>query len=121
MKSHEQAKAARYTTEGDATAAKIVADARAAESRIMAEVSKVVAELTADAERIVSEYYKEFDKYPELRIFLDRLRTTREALQERTTLILPTTEPPFDVFDATERAQVPVRDGVLTPTASTTD
>jgi membrane protease subunit HflC len=121
MKSHEEAKAARYIAEGSATAAKIVADARAVEKRIMAEVDQKVAEIKTDAERIVSEYYKEFDKYPELRIFLDKLRTMRAALRERTTIIPDTTESPWDVFDEHERAQVPFRDGVLAPRSEGSD
>ncbi|MGD2108127.1 MAG: SPFH domain-containing protein [Phycisphaerae bacterium] len=115
MKSHEQAKAARYTAEGDATAAKIVADARATESRIMAEVEQKVAAITAEAERVVSEYYKEFDKYPALRMFLDALRTAKQALEERSTLILDSSDSPFNVFQEAARQQVPVRDGVVTP------
>ncbi len=121
MKSHEQAKAARYTAEGDATAAKIVADARAVESRIMAEVDQKVAEITAEAERVVSEHYREFDKYPALRMFLDSLHTAREALQERSTLILDSTESPFSVFEESSRAEVPVRDGVSPPRDVETD
>ncbi|MGB2987889.1 MAG: SPFH domain-containing protein [Phycisphaerae bacterium] len=104
MKSHEEAKAERYKAEGEASAAKILADARAMEERIMAEVDQKVAAIQTEAERIVSEYYKEFDEYPALRIFLDKLRTVREALRTRTTLILTGGESPWDVFDEETRA-----------------
>jgi membrane protease subunit HflC len=107
MKSHEEAKAERYRAEGDASAAKILADARAIESRIMAEVDRKVAEIQTEAERVVSEYYKEFDEYPALRIFLDTLRTLREALKERTTLILTDEQAPWSMFDKQTRAAVP--------------
>lgn len=112
MRSGEEAKAERYIAEGEATAAKILADARAMEERIMAEVQGKVAEIETEAERVVSEYYKEFDEHPELRIFLDKLRTDLVALRERATLIIDTEKAPWDVFDEEARARVPVEGGV---------
>ncbi len=106
MKAHEQAKAARYIAEGDARANDILAEASAAQSRILAAAEEKVGTIRAEAEAVVGEYYKEFTKHPELRIFLDKLRTVAEALRERTTLILDAGEPPWDVFDADARARV---------------
>lgn len=106
MKAHEQAKAARYIAEGDARANDILAEASAAQSRILAAAEEKVGTIRAEAERVVGDYYKEFNKHPELRIFLDKLRTVAEALRERTTLILNSSEPPWDVFDATARSRV---------------
>ena len=121
MKEYEQTKAADYLSQGDADAVEIVADARAIESRIMAEVDQKVAEITASADRMVSEYYKEFNEYPNLRIYLDNLRATQAALQERSTIILDSSESPFSVFDEVGRSQVPVEDGVQTPLSAETD
>lgn len=121
MKKYEQGKATRYIAQGNAEAKKIVADARAIESRIMAEVNQKVAEITADADRSVSDYYKEFEKYPNFRIFLDNLYAAQQALQERSTLILPSSESPFSVFDEVHRDQVPVKDGILKPSVTKTD
>jgi membrane protease subunit HflC len=106
MKAHEQAKAARYIAEGDAKANDILAEASAAQERILAAANEKVGTIRAEAERVVGEYYKEFNKHPELRIFLDKLRTVADALKERTTLILDASEPPWDVFDAAERSRV---------------
>ena len=106
MKSHEQAKAARYVAEGDARAADILAGAKATRDRIMGAAQQKVAEIQSDAQRVVSGYYKEFNQHPELRIFLDKLRTVAEALKERTTLILDTSEAPWDVFDKDAREAV---------------
>lgn len=106
MKAHEQAKAARYIAEGDAKANDILAEASAAQERILAAANEKVGTIRAEAERVVGEYYKEFNKHPELRIFLDKLRTVAEALRERTTLILDASEPPWDVFDVAARARV---------------
>jgi membrane protease subunit HflC len=110
MRSHEEAKAARYTAEGDARANDILANARAIERRILAEVDKKVSEIKTDAERVVSDYYKEFSEYPNLRIFLDKLRTAAQAIRERSTIIIDTTESPWNVFDQDARQQVPIDD-----------
>lgn len=106
MKSHEQAKAARYTAEGEARAADIMASAQATEDRIMAAARQKASEIETEAQRVVSDYYKEFNRHPELRIFLDKLRTDKEALGRRTTLILDTSESPWDVFNDKARQEL---------------
>jgi regulator of protease activity HflC (stomatin/prohibitin superfamily) len=98
MKSEEQRKAAKYLAEGDATASDIQAKAKATEARIMSAARRKVAEIENEAQRVVSAYYEEFKEQPELRIFLDSLRTVSEALRKRTTLILDTEITPYDVF-----------------------
>ena len=103
MKSHEAAKAARYQAEGEARATEILARARAAEERILAAARQKVAEIEAEAQRVVSGYYKEFDQHPQLRMFLDTLRTITSALRERTTLIIDYHEAPWDVFNPATR------------------
>lgn len=107
MRSREEAKSARYVAEGAATAAKIVAEAKAREARIMAEARARAKQIETEAERVVSEYYKEFSEYPELRIFLDKLRTVSAALRARTTLIIGTEKEPWDVFDEAARNRIP--------------
>ncbi len=99
MKSAQQAKAEKYVKEGEAKATEIIAAARATEAAILAEAEKKVSQIDADAQRIVSEYYKQFDRHPELRIFLDKLRGVMNALKSRTTIILDTSGPPFDLFN----------------------
>lgn len=106
MKSHEQAKAARYIAEGDARAADIHANAKAIEERIISAAQRKVDQIESEAQRVVSSYYKEFEDHPKLQIFLDKLRTVAEALRFRTTLILDTKQSPWDVFDEDAREQV---------------
>ena len=103
MKSHEQNKAGRYHAEGEARANDILANAKAARERILAAARQKVAEIEAEAQQVVSSYYKEFDQHPELRIYLDKLRTIAKALRSRTTIVLPTVQPPFDVFEESAR------------------
>ena len=73
----------------------------------MAAARQKVAEIEASAQRVVSEYYKEFDKHPELRIFLDKLRTAANALRLRTTIIIDTSQAPWDIFDEDARKRIP--------------
>lgn len=112
MKSHEEAKAARYVAEGKARASDILADAAATRDRIRAEVRRKVEEIRTEADRIVSKYYEEFEEYPNLRMYLDKLATIVLALEGRTTLIFDTAESPFDVFDQEVRESVPRLDGI---------
>jgi len=106
MKSNEEAKAQRYIAEGEARAQDIRAEARAVERRIMAAAQQKVAEIQTEAERVVGNYYREFEDHPELRIFLDKLRTVKEALKARTSIIIDDSTKPFDVFDPAERERV---------------
>ncbi|MFQ5590837.1 MAG: hypothetical protein ACE5HE_06730, partial [Phycisphaerae bacterium] len=115
MKQNEQKKASRYAAEGEARASDIIAGAKAAEDRIRAAAMKKAEEIKARAQEVVSTYYKEFSRHPELRIFLDKLRTDKQALQQRTTLILTTAESPWDIFDEDARRKIPPADGVPAP------
>ncbi len=103
MRAREDANAARYIAEGRATAQAILSVARARRERIMAEARRKASEIETEAQRQVSEYYKTFAEYPELRIFLDTLRTVRDALRDRTTLILDTSESPWNIFRTPSR------------------
>lgn len=106
MKSKVEQDAATYRAEGEARAAEILADAQAKGNRIMAAVSRKVSEIRAEAQRVVGQYYSRFDEHPALRIYLDKLRGVQEALKVNSTLIIDTSEAPFDIFDAEKRAEV---------------
>lgn len=120
MKEHEQSKAAQYIAEGEARAADILARAHAVEERILAAARQKAAEIEAEAQRVVSNYYREFDRYPELRIFLDKLRTVREALRQRTTLVIDTRMAPWDVFNEESRRSFAQPGGGGAPSTTTT-
>ena len=107
MRSNEEKEAAKYIAQGEADASRIIAKATAAEQRILAAARQKVAGIEANAQSVVSGYYAEFKEHPELQIFLDKLRTVANALQTRTTLILDTATPPWDVFDEQARKRIP--------------
>ncbi|RJP30485.1 MAG: hypothetical protein C4547_16675 [Phycisphaerales bacterium] len=99
MKAAQQAKAETYVKEGEARAAQIIASARATEEAILAEAQKKVSQIEAEAQQIISQYYKQFDRHPELRIFLDQLQGVINGLKSRTTIIFDTSGPPFNLFE----------------------
>lgn len=103
MKQNEQRKAKQYQSEGLSTAKQIVAEAEAVRSRILAAAREKAAEIESEAQVSVGRLYEEFKEYPELRIFLDEIRILREALMSRSTIILDTANPPFDIIDASTR------------------
>lgn len=103
MKKAEQNKAATYQAEGTAQADQIVASAEAARERILAVARRRADEIRNEGEREVSEIYKEFQEYPELRIFLDKINSLAQMFRNETTLILDGTSLspwPMDLFPA---------------------
>ncbi|MCH8881759.1 MAG: hypothetical protein IID34_17975 [Planctomycetes bacterium] len=115
MKAHEQKKAAKYETEGEAQAQAIVAEASAVSRNILAVADRLAEQIKAEAKAEVGEYYKEFDEHAELRLFLDRLEATVRALQERTTIIMDSAFAPFNLFDIDPDARAAGNDGSEVP------
>lgn len=115
MKKHQETTAKRYEAEGDAKADEILAEAKAAEQRIMAVAMRKVDSIHNEAQAKVSEIWRAFNKYPELRAYLDKLEALEQVLRERTTLIFDTEVPPIDLFRAEKRleaAQASGRPGI---------
>ncbi len=107
MKANEEKKAVGYQAEGEARAADIRANADAIKNRIMAAAQEKVAEIERQAQQVVSDLYKEFDEHPELRIALDLMRTNKEALRRRTTLVIDDTKIPWSMFNEAARNRIP--------------
>ena len=101
MKKAEQIKAATYQAEGSAQADQIIASAEASRERILSVARRRADEIRNEGERVVSEIYKQFQEYPELRIFLDKINALSETFANETTLILEggdLTPWPMDLF-----------------------
>lgn len=99
MKKNEQNKADNYEAEGKAQAEQIVASATEARERIMAVAKRKADEIRNEGERIVSELYAQFKEHPDLRIFLDKIKTLEEAFTTNTTIIIDTDFAPIDLFE----------------------
>jgi len=99
MKKREEARAAKFLTEGKAEAQDIRAQASAISENILAVTNRLAENIEAQANQEVADYYKEFEKNVELRLFLDQLKVSQEVLRERTTLVLDTVMAPFGLID----------------------
>ncbi len=120
MKKHEETKASRYESEGNARAQSIISEAKASEQRILAATQKKVAEIETEAQSVVSQYYKEFTKHEQLRIYLDGLRTMEQSLQQRTTLIFDTNTFPWNLFSDSAREKFAIDAPAQTTPTNTT-
>lgn len=106
MKKTEQNKADNYENEGKARAQEIVARADEKKSRILAVAERKVADIRSEGLARVGQIYESFSEYPELRIFLDKLRALEKILETRSTLILDTKFAPADLFDEQSRLSI---------------
>jgi membrane protease subunit HflC len=106
MKKTEQNKADNYENEGKARAQEIVARAEEKKSRILAVAERKVADIRSEGLARVGQIYQSFADYPELRIFLDKLRALEKILKTRSTLILDTKFAPTDLFDEQSRLNI---------------
>jgi membrane protease subunit HflC len=88
MKKSEENKAAQFEAEGIAEGQAIRARASAISENIMAVADRLADEIRAQAQSEVGVYYAEFDKNPQLRLFLDRVEAVKLMLKERSTLII---------------------------------
>lgn len=95
MKKNEESKASKYKKEGEAEAREIRARASAISNNILAVADRLGQQIESQANQEVAQYYKQFDENVELRLFLDRLETSRQVLKERTTLVLSNVLAPF--------------------------
>jgi membrane protease subunit HflC len=106
MKKTEQNKADNYENEGKARAQEIVARAEEKRSRILAVAERKVADIRSEGLARVGQIYESFADYPELRIFLDKLRALEKILENRSTLILDTKFAPADLFNEESRLNI---------------
>jgi regulator of protease activity HflC (stomatin/prohibitin superfamily) len=105
MKKEQEKRANNYREEGKARAEDIIAQAKTKESHVMATAQRKVDEIEGRGRREVGQIYKQFEEYPELRIFLDKLKALEEILRRRTTLYLDTDFVPVDLFQEDSRLQ----------------
>jgi membrane protease subunit HflC len=99
MKQSVAKKAQTYQAEGSAQAQQIMASAEAARERIMAVAIRKVDEIRNEGNRRVSEIYSKFEEHPELRIFLDKLRTFELIFKGDTTFVMTPDDTPVDLFN----------------------
>ncbi|MBE6376158.1 MAG: protease modulator HflC [Lentisphaerae bacterium] len=88
-----------YLAEGRSKAAQIRVDADLKRDKDIAIAKADALKLRAEGDAAAAEYYKEFAKDPELAEFLRKIEALREMLKGRTTLVVDTKMPPFDILN----------------------
>lgn len=111
MRSERNRKSEKYRAEGRRDAQIIRAQADLKASEIRAEAQAEAIRIRAEGDRRAAEYYAAFRQDPQLAAFLRKLDSLRQTLSSKTTLVLSTKTPPFDILlpDATN-LKAPTRD-----------
>jgi membrane protease subunit HflC len=108
MRAERQRLVTMYQSEGNRAASIIKSTADGDATEIIATAKAEAIRITGEAEKKAAEHYAEFEKNPELAIFLFDLKALEQSLKERTSLILDQQTPPFNRLN-----------GAATPGAST--
>jgi membrane protease subunit HflC len=98
MRAERNRKSEKYRAEGKRDAQRIRAEADLAASELLSAAEAEAKRTRAEGDRDAAEYYAVFRSNPDLAAFLRKLDSLRESLSEKTTLILDTRTPPFDLF-----------------------
>ena len=84
--------------EGKREAKEIRIKADREKSTMIAEAEAKAQKIRAEGDAAAVEFYKEFEKQPELAAFLRKLDALRNVMNGRTTVVLDTAVPPFDLL-----------------------
>ena len=96
----------RIIAEGDKKAEKIRIEADRSRAEILANAEAEALKIRAAADADAAKFYKIFGENPELAEFLRKLAALRRVMKGRTTLVVDTSTPPFDLLkpDALKQA-----------------
>ena len=98
MREERQRLVKRYQGEGEARSIEIKAQADRERREILAEAEAKATIMMGEAEAEANKYYQEFEKSPELAVFLLQLKALSAATAEKTTLILDPNTKPFNLL-----------------------
>jgi len=98
MTSERMREAQTTKSEGEQAAAVIKANAESQRDQILALARSEAERIRGEGDAEAARYYKVFAENPELAIFLRQIRALREVAKDKTTVILDTTTPPFNLF-----------------------
>ena len=98
MQSERKVLADTYQWEGESEASKIKSEADRRAAEVLATASAKATEIKGLGEAEAAKSLAEFQKNPELAMFIFRLNALENSLKDRSTLILDQRTPPFDLF-----------------------
>ena len=88
----------KYIAEGNSEARKIRIKADSERTIKLAQAEAKAKEIRAQGDAEAAKYYSEFRQDPELAAFLRKLEALRTVMKGRTTLVVDTATPPFDLL-----------------------
>lgn len=98
MKAEREQLVKQFRGEGEAKAREIRSDAERQREQLLAEAEKTAMGIRSQADAEAAKSLNTFEKDPGLAKFLLKLDSLEQALKERSTLILDTQTPPFDLL-----------------------
>ncbi|MBT5607340.1 MAG: hypothetical protein HOJ57_15475, partial [Lentisphaerae bacterium] len=98
MKAERNRKSAEYRAEGKRDAEKIRAKADLEVREVLAKAEGEAKRIRAEGDKSAAEHYAVFRKNPELAAFLRKLDALRLTLSAKTTLVIDTNTPPYDLL-----------------------
>lgn len=101
MRKEREARAAQLRAAGEAEAGKVRAEADQERDTLLGAAEADARRALGEAEREAEAHYKRLAEDPELAIFLKKLEALKELVSKRTTLVLDTSQPPFDLLEGT--------------------
>ncbi len=101
MVKERERKSEEFKTQGENQAKQIKANAELKRQQILAEAEAEATRIRGEGDAAAAEHYRVFRENPELAGFLRRCAALRETLKKKTTVVLSTDEPPFNLLKAT--------------------
>ena len=98
MRAERNRQSEKYRADGRRDAERIRAQADLEASRILSEAEAKAKGIRAEGDKSAAESYAAFRQDPELAAFLRKLDSLRQTLSEKTTLIVDTNTPPYDLL-----------------------
>ena len=98
MEADRKREAEKYRAEGRRDAQKIRAEADLEAKNILADADAKATRIRGEGDQAAAESYAAFRKNPELASFLRKLDALRKTLTDKTTLVLDTKTPPYDLL-----------------------
>ena len=89
----------RYRAEGEGEANKIKAEAESKRDRILAMAAAEAKKIMGEGDALAAKHYDVFSENEELAIFLRKLDALSGTLKEKTTVLLDTGMPPYDLLE----------------------
>lgn len=98
MRAERNRKSAKYRAEGERDAQRIRSEADEMAESILTDARTDAQRIRAEGDRRAAEQYARFEENPDLAAFLRKLDSLRSVLDNKTTIVIDTRTPPYDLL-----------------------